>query len=70
MVEFLFNPWVITIIIVAILVGNLAALKYSAKVTFDAHSKNGNKQDLDKLIQLDKKHQNQLNQDKKKEAKP
>lgn len=50
MLDFLFNPWVITIIIVCVFAGNIAALKYTANMKF-GHMKP--KSDLDKLNELD-----------------
>jgi hypothetical protein len=32
--EFLTNPWVIIIIVLAVVIGNIAALKYTAKMKF------------------------------------
>ncbi|CAH1538322.1 DUF2897 family protein [Vibrio owensii] len=53
MIELLTNPWVIIIIVVSIVVGNIAALKYTAKMKFGQMDK-GRKNDLDKLNELDK----------------
>lgn len=59
--EFLTNPWVISIIIVSVVVGNIAALKYTANMKFGPFDKSKNHQsDLDKLNEIDK-----LNQAKK-----
>jgi len=49
--EFLTNPWVICIIVVSVVIGNIAALKYTANMKF---GQNKPSQDLDKLNQLDK----------------
>lgn len=52
MIDFLLNPWVITLIIVCVFVGNIAALKHTAN-----NVKWGEKRpktDLDKLNELDK----------------
>ena len=53
MIEILTNPWVIIIIVVSIVVGNIAALKYTAKMKFGQMDKS-RKNDLDKLNELDK----------------
>ncbi len=50
--EFLTNIWVITIIVLAVIIGNIMALKYTAKMKFDKPSKTS--QDLDRLNELDK----------------
>lgn len=49
-IEWLFNPWVIIIVVVSVVAGNIAALKYSAKVKLDHLDKR--KTDLDKLNEL------------------
>ncbi|AQM19067.1 hypothetical protein B9J90_06745 [Vibrio sp. V09_P4A23P171] len=49
--EFITNPWVITIVILAVFIGNIAALKYTANMKFGLK---GKKSDLDKLNELDK----------------
>ncbi len=54
MIEFLFNPWVISIVIISVIVGNIAALKYTAKMKFGQEKK---KSDLDKLNELDQQQQ-------------
>ncbi len=60
MIEFLFNPWVISIVVVSVIVGNIAALKYTANMKFDQQKK---KSDLDKLNELDKQqHQDEHKQ--------
>ncbi|WP_237725308.1 DUF2897 family protein [Vibrio fluvialis] len=46
--DFLFNPWVITIVIVCVFVGNIAALKYTATMKL---GQMGKKSDLDKQNQ-------------------
>ncbi len=53
MIDFLFNPWVITLIIVCVFVGNIAALKHTATMKLGMK---GKKSDLDKLNELDQKH--------------
>ncbi|WP_237363540.1 DUF2897 family protein [Vibrio marisflavi] len=50
MIEWLFNPWVIIFVVVSVVAGNIAALKYSAKVKLDYLDKR--KSDLDKLNEL------------------
>lgn len=59
--EFLTNPWVISIIVISVVIGNIAALKYTANMKWP---KNKAQQDLDKLNELSNKHQ-----EKKKDAK-
>ncbi|RWX56485.1 DUF2897 family protein [Photobacterium chitinilyticum] len=39
MVEWLLNPWVISIIIVSVIVSNIAALKYTANMKFGYRDK-------------------------------
>ncbi|MBW3694396.1 DUF2897 family protein [Vibrio sp. T187] len=53
--EFLTNPWVISIILVSVVIGNIAALKYTANMKFKQVEKHKHKSDLDKLTELDKK---------------
>ncbi|MGD1506191.1 DUF2897 family protein [Vibrio harveyi] len=53
MIEILTNPWVIIIIVLSIVVGNIVALKYTAKMKFGQMDKS-RKNDLDKLNELDK----------------
>ncbi|MGF1685979.1 DUF2897 family protein [Photobacterium japonica] len=55
--EWLFNPWVISFIVVAVVVSNIAALKYTAHMKFGqrdsvrgTHEKNKREQELDDLI--------------------
>ncbi|MBN7277744.1 DUF2897 family protein [Vibrio cholerae] len=50
--EFLLNPWVISFIVIAVMVGNLAALKHLSNIRLKQLDKNS---DLEKLIELDKK---------------
>ncbi|WP_217520782.1 DUF2897 family protein [Vibrio metschnikovii] len=50
--DFLFNPWVISIAAMSLIIGNLAALKYLSKIKFQPMSK---KKDFEKLSELDKK---------------
>ncbi|ENM5832128.1 DUF2897 family protein [Vibrio metoecus] len=49
--EILFNPWVISFIVVAVIVGNIAALKYTANMKV---GQMGKKSELDRLNELDK----------------
>lgn len=37
--EWLLNPWVISIIIVSVVVSNIAAIKYTANMKFGRHDK-------------------------------
>ncbi|TVU63829.1 DUF2897 family protein [Vibrio atlanticus] len=57
MLEWLTNPWVIIIIVVSVVVGNIAALKQTANMDLTGRSKR--EKDLDKLNRLDK-----INQEK------
>ncbi|USD65949.1 DUF2897 family protein [Vibrio sp. SCSIO 43136] len=52
MIEWLTNPWVIIIVVVAVVAGNIAALKQTANMKFD---KSQGAKDLDRLNELDKK---------------
>nr|WP_321282154.1 DUF2897 family protein [uncultured Vibrio sp.] len=52
MIELLTNPWVIIIVVLSVIIGNIAALKYTAKMKFDQMDKS-RKSDLDKLNELD-----------------
>ncbi|TKF06162.1 MULTISPECIES: DUF2897 family protein [Vibrio] len=60
MLEWLTNPWVIIIIVVSVVVGNIAALKQTANMDLTGRGKT--ERDLDKLNHLDK--QNQENDQK------
>ncbi|TOG06463.1 DUF2897 family protein [Vibrio parahaemolyticus] len=53
MIEFLTNPWVIIIVVLSVIIANIAALKYTAKMKFNQMDK-GRKNDLDRLNELDK----------------
>ncbi|GLR03513.1 DUF2897 family protein [Vibrio hyugaensis] len=66
MIELLTNPWVIIIIVLSIVVGNIAALKYTAKMKFGQMDK-GRKNDLDRLNELDKERYDDEGQKKKDE---
>lgn len=62
-----FNPWVISITIIAVIVGNLAALKYSAHITMETRKKRHDpKQQLNKLNELDKQNHPEAHQAKTK----
>ncbi|GHA47016.1 DUF2897 family protein [Photobacterium aphoticum] len=70
--EWLFNPWVISIIVVAVVVSNIAALKYTAHMKFGqrdsvkgTHAKNKREQDLDDLISKQAENDRAMKRDKK-----
>lgn len=63
MIDFLLNPWVISIIILSVVIGNIAALKYTANMKFGQTNKK--QSDLDRLNQLDKERQDQQKKDTK-----
>ncbi len=50
--EFLTNPWVIIIVVLAVVIGNIAVLKYTANMKMTTSEKR--KSDLDKLNELNK----------------
>jgi hypothetical protein len=55
MIEWLFNPWVIIIVVLAVVIGNIAALKYTANMKFQQSDKiSSRKNQLDRLNELDK----------------
>lgn len=55
MIEWLFNPWVIIIVVVAVVIGNIAALKHTANMKFNQEeSLRSRKHELDRLNELDK----------------
>ncbi len=60
LLEWLLNPWVIIIIVVSIVVGNIAALKYTANLKVGTMSQE-KKQDLERLKQLDEERQARIN---------
>ncbi|MDN3682670.1 DUF2897 family protein [Vibrio tapetis subsp. quintayensis] len=62
--EFLTNPWVITIIVLAVIIGNIMALKYTAKMKFDKPTRAS--QDLDRLNELDKQSRDREAEEQKK----
>ncbi|WP_394139854.1 DUF2897 family protein [Vibrio chagasii] len=57
MLEWLTNPWVIIIIVVSVVVGNIAALKQTANIDLGKTSRSKRESDLDKLNRLDKQNQ-------------
>ncbi|WP_159064784.1 DUF2897 family protein [Thaumasiovibrio subtropicus] len=46
----LFNPWVLSIVVISVLVGNIMALKYTANMTVLPKNR-----ELDALLAADKK---------------
>ncbi|SHE93655.1 hypothetical protein [Vibrio gazogenes] len=57
--DFLASPWFIITVVISIIIGNIAALKYLTPKNLDKLKKRqGN--DLDRLIELDKKHQQEI----------
>ena len=67
MLEWLINPWVIIIIVISVVVGNIAALKQTANM--DLTGRNKTKKDLDKLNQLNKQNQEKAQKDESTENK-
>lgn len=65
--EILFNPWVISFIVVAVIVGNIAALKYTANMKV---GQMGKKSELDRLNELDKQRNPQSSDTSKQTAAP
>jgi Ni/Co efflux regulator RcnB len=57
MLEWLTNPWVIIIIVVSVVVGNIAALKQTANMDLGKTSRSKRESDLDKLNRLEKQNQ-------------
>ncbi len=57
MLEWLTNPWVIIIIVVSVVVGNIAALKQTANMDLGKTSRSKRESELDKLNRLDKQNQ-------------
>ncbi|MGR5235542.1 DUF2897 family protein [Vibrio alfacsensis] len=53
MLELITNPWVIIIVVLSVVIGNIAALKYTANMKLGQMDKD-RKSDLDKLNELDK----------------
>lgn len=54
MIELLTNPWVIIIVVVSVVIGNIAALKYTANMKFNQMDKS-RKNELDRLNEIDQK---------------
>ncbi len=52
MIEFLTNPWVIIIVVLSVVIGNIAALKYTANMKFN-HMDKSRKNELDRLNEID-----------------
>ncbi len=67
MLEWLTNPWVIIIIVVSVVVGNIAALKQTANMDLTGRSKT--ERDLDKLNRLDKLNQEKAQKEESKDNK-
>ncbi|WP_061052987.1 DUF2897 family protein [Vibrio mimicus] len=65
--EILFNPWVISLIVVAVIVGNIAALKYTANMKFGQMDK---KSELDRLNELDQQRNPQSRNTSKQPTEP
>ncbi|EKA7354129.1 DUF2897 family protein [Vibrio vulnificus] len=63
MQEILTNPWVISFVVLSVIVGNIAALKYTAKMKIGRVDKLKDKSDLDKLNELDQKKQQSAHND-------
>ncbi|END2490522.1 TPA: DUF2897 family protein [Vibrio vulnificus] len=63
MQEILTNPWVISFVVLSVIVGNIAALKYTAKMKISQVDKLKDKSDLDKLNELDQKKQQSAHND-------
>ncbi|MBJ2146834.1 DUF2897 family protein [Vibrio sp. IB15] len=57
MLEWLTNPWVIIIIVISVVVGNIAALKQTANTDLGKTSRSKRESNLDKLNRLDKQNQ-------------
>ncbi|PFG55624.1 Protein of unknown function (DUF2897) [Vibrio sp. ES.051] len=53
MLELLTNPWVIITVVLSVVIGNIAALKYTANMKLGQMDKS-RKNDLDQLNKLDK----------------
>ncbi|MEF1309529.1 DUF2897 family protein [Vibrio mytili] len=63
MIELLTNPWVIIIVVLSVVIGNIAALKYTANTKLGQMDKT-RKSDLDKLNELDQHRDDNKNKDK------
>jgi hypothetical protein len=57
MLEWLTTPWVIIIIVVSVMVGNIAALKQLSNLDLGKTSRRKRESDLDKLNRLNKQNQ-------------
>lgn len=53
--ELLTNPWVIIFIVLSVIIGNIAALKYTAKMKFGQTDKKARSQDEESTEQEEKK---------------
>ncbi|MCM5510880.1 MULTISPECIES: DUF2897 family protein [unclassified Vibrio] len=53
--ELLTNPWVIIFIVLSVIIGNIAALKYTAKMKFGQTDKKARSQDEKPTEQEEKK---------------
>ncbi|MCG9598076.1 DUF2897 family protein [Vibrio sp. Isolate25] len=53
--ELLTNPWVIIFIVLSVIIGNIAALKYTAKMKFGQTDKKTRSQDKEPAEQEEKK---------------
>ncbi|WP_156309835.1 DUF2897 family protein [Vibrio nereis] len=49
MMEWLTNPWVIIVIVLSVIIGNIAALKYTAKMKFNVKNRRPKTPSADKL---------------------
>ncbi|MEZ9710376.1 hypothetical protein BCT06_00595 [Vibrio breoganii] len=65
--DLLFNPWVIIIIVVSVVVGNIAALKYTANMKVGTMSRD-QKDDIERLKELDEERQKKVNEHLKKKS--
>lgn len=55
MADFLLHPWVIITLVLAVIIGNIAAFKYGSNIKYDPKNKPSSpKKDLERLIELDK----------------
>ncbi|ARC91568.1 DUF2897 domain-containing protein [Vibrio coralliilyticus] len=53
--ELLTNPWVIIFIVLSVIIGNIAALKYTAKMKFGQTGKKDRSQDEESTEKKEKK---------------
>ncbi len=56
--DWLFNPWVITIVLLAVVVGNLMALKNTANVKGPKQSKTT--EEIDKLTKIEQENRQKM----------